>query len=182
MMSQADFVQTLERVRAGDGEAWGALYREHVPGVFRLCRRALPTREDAEDATADIFLKVRLKLMQYDSNRPFRPWLYKLAANHCWDELRRRRRKTELPDPDTLSAGTPGPLAHLITQEEGRDVRAGLRKLGDRDRLVVVMRYYAELSYKEIADVLSVPPSLVGVLLLRARRRLRQILVEEGKA
>ena len=197
-MSQADLARNVARVRAGETDAWGQLYEELAPSVFRLCRRVLPTREDAEDATTEIFLKVRLRLDQYDSSRPFRPWLYKIASNHCWDELRKRRARgeTEAGDLDALHAessghtqqaqqaqqGQQGPLGSLLAQQSRKDIRGAVAKLGDRDRLAVAMRYFAELSYQEIADVLGMNSSAVGVLLLRARRRLRQTLVEEGKA
>ncbi|MEE9179410.1 MAG: sigma-70 family RNA polymerase sigma factor [Vicinamibacteria bacterium] len=189
MMSQADLARNVARVRAGETDAWGQLYEELAPSVFRLCRRVLPTREDTEDATTEIFLKVRLRLDQYDSSRPFRPWLYKLASNHCWDELRKRqvRGETEAGDLDALQAESSGqaqqgPLASLLAQQDRKDIRRAVAKLADRDRLAIAMRYFAELSYQEIADVLGMNSSAVGVLLLRARRRLRQTLVEEGKA
>src|SRR5919204_4932872 len=76
--------EILSRARAGDAEAWGDLYRLHAPAIFRFCRRALPTREDAEDATMEVFMKIRDKLVQYDETRSFSAWLYKVAANHCW--------------------------------------------------------------------------------------------------
>ena len=184
MMSQAELVARIARVQAGEADAWGELYQELAPSVFRLCRRSLRTREDAEDATTEIFLKVRVKLTQYDTDRPFRPWLFKLAANHCWDELRRRRRRGEIGDLDSLGAESPepGPLAQLLAEQKREDVRTALAKLNDRDRLALTMRYYAELSYQEIAEVLSVTSTVVGVLLLRARRRLRLRLVDEGRA
>ena len=71
----------VARARAGDAEAWGDLYREYAPAIFRFCRRALPTREDAEDATMEIFMKIRDKLDQYDATRPFSAWLYKVARD-----------------------------------------------------------------------------------------------------
>src|SRR5438094_8309102 len=98
----------IARARAGDAEAWGDLYKEYAPAIFRFCRRALPTREDAEDATMDVFLKVKEKLPQYDATRPFTAWLYRVSANHCWDLLRRRkvRQGKETEDVETL------PLEH----------------------------------------------------------------------
>src|SRR5215813_7949841 len=87
----SDATEVIAKARTGDAEAWGDLYREHAPAIFRFCRRALPTREDAEDATMEIFMKIRDKLNQYDASRPFTAWLYRVAANHCWDLLRRRK-------------------------------------------------------------------------------------------
>src|SRR6195256_6705532 len=83
--------EAIARARAGDAEAWGELYREYAPAMFRFCRRALPTREDAEDATMEIFMKLKVKLVQYDATRSFSAWLYKVSANHCGDMLRRRK-------------------------------------------------------------------------------------------
>src|ERR1700740_434064 len=100
--------EAITRAKAGDAEAWGELYRAYAPAIFRFCRRALPTREDAEDATTEVFMKVHDKLHQYDPTRAFSSWLYKVAANHCWDLLRRRkiRQDKETEDLDTL------PLEH----------------------------------------------------------------------
>ena len=77
----------IVRARTGDADAWGDLYREFAPAIFRFCRRAMPTHEDAEDATMEIFMKLRGKLGQYDPNRSFTAWLYKVAANHCTGAL-----------------------------------------------------------------------------------------------
>src|SRR6202521_4347586 len=110
--------EVITRARAGDAEAWGELYREHAPAIFRFCRRAMPTREDAEDATMDIFIKVRQKLSQYDAGRPFGAWLYTVAANHCWDLLRRRKLRQGLETGEVenmpLEHPDPGQLEQLI--------------------------------------------------------------------
>src|ERR1700722_1208264 len=83
--------EAIARARAGDAEAWGDLYREYAPAIFRFCRRALPTREDAEDATMEIFMKLRAKLKQYDQERSFSAWPYKVAPNPRRDVLGRRK-------------------------------------------------------------------------------------------
>ncbi len=79
---QSGAQERIAQAKAGNAEAWGDLYREYAPAIFRFCRRAMPTREDAEDATMDIFIKVPQKLSQYDASRPFGAWLYTVAANH----------------------------------------------------------------------------------------------------
>jgi hypothetical protein len=91
-----ELADTIRQARAGDRHAWGELYRWSLPAVFRFCGRVLASREDAEDAPAEILLKVREKLGQYNTERPFSAWLYKVAANHCWDLLRRRRVRQDL--------------------------------------------------------------------------------------
>src|SRR5262244_2673404 len=173
-------IEAIARARAGDAEAWGALYRDYSPAMFRFCRRALPTREDAEDATMDIFIKIQKNLAQYDPSRSFSAWLYKVAANHCWDLLRRRkiRQDKETEDVETVPLEHPDPnqLDRMIEQSTSDQVRHALAKLGPRARMALVMRYYSDMSYDEIADALGVRRAFVGVVLLRARHELRHAL------
>src|SRR3977135_1318204 len=129
-MSPAEQAVAQERIalaKAGNAEAWGKLYPEPAPAIFRFCRRALPTREDAEDATMDVFMKLKGKINQYDTSRPFSAWLYKVAANHCWDKLRRRklRQDKETEDSDELPLEHPDPsqLDRLIEQRSSAEVR-----------------------------------------------------------
>ncbi len=174
--------ELIARARAGDTVAWGDLYREYAPAIFRFCRRAMPTREDAEDATMEIFMKLRDKLSQYDASRSFTAWLYKVSANHCWDMLRRRkvRQDKEIGEIEDmpLEAPEPNQLEKLIEERSSEEVRKALDKLGVRARMALVMRYYSDMSYDEIADALGVRRAFVGVVLLRARHELRQALGE----
>src|SRR6202045_1999732 len=188
-MSPAEQAVAQERIaqaKAGNAEAWGGLYREHAPAIFRFCRRAMPTREDAEDATMDIFAKLMRdnRLLQYDQSRSFSAWLYKVAANHCWDVLRRRktRQDKETDDLENVPLEHPDPnqLDRLIEQRTSEEVRRALDKMGARARMALVMRYYSDMSYDEIADALGVRRAFVGVVLLRARHELRQTLGQTG--
>jgi RNA polymerase sigma-70 factor, ECF subfamily len=181
---KAEPTEAIARARTGDADAWGVLYREYAPAIFRFCRRALPTREDAEDATMDVFMKLKDKLVQYDESRSFTAWLYKVAANHCWDVLRRRKtrqdRETEDLENVPLEHPDPNQLDRLIEQRTSEEVRRALDKLGSRARMALVMRYYSDMSYDEIADALGVRRAFVGVVLLRARHELRQALGHSG--
>ena len=179
-MNDAELTDVLSHLRAGDPDACGELYRRYAPAIFRFCRRALPTREDAEDATTEIFMKVRQKLGTFDSSRPFTAWLYKVASNHCWDVLRRRRSRQNLETEDSemlpLEHPDPSQLERLQTEHTSEELRSALAKLPDRARMALVLRYYADMSYDEVADTLGVRRAFVGVLLLRARHQLREVL------
>jgi RNA polymerase sigma-70 factor (ECF subfamily) len=172
--------EAIARARGGDADAWGQLYHDYAPAIFRFCRRALPTREDAEDATMEVFMKLRGKLNQYDETRSFSAWLYKITANHCWDVLRRRRirqdKETEDVESVPLEHPDPSQLELLIEQRTSEEVRKALAKMSGRARMALVMRYYSDMSYDEIADALGVRRAFVGVVLLRARHELRQAL------
>jgi RNA polymerase sigma-70 factor, ECF subfamily len=185
---KSEATEAIARARTGDADAWGELYREYAPAIFRFCRRALPTREDAEDATMEIFAKLMRdnKLLQYDQSRSFTAWLYKVAANHCWDTLRRRksRQDKETEDLENVPLEHPDPnqLDQLIEQRTSEEVRRALDKLGSRARMALVMRYYSDMSYDEIAEALGVRRAFVGVVLLRARHELRQALGQSALA
>jgi RNA polymerase sigma factor (sigma-70 family) len=183
---QAVAQERIAQAKAGNAEAWGELYRQYAPAIFRFCRRAMPTREDAEDATMDIFIKVRQKLSQYDSSRPFSAWLYTVAANHCWDLLRRRKLRQDLETGEVenmpLEHPDPGQLDQLIERRSGQEVRRALDKLPARSRMALVLRYYSDMSYDDIAATLGVRRTFVGVVLLRARHQLREILKGHGGA
>jgi len=184
-MNATDLAAALSLVRGGNPDAWGDLYRQYAPAIFRFCRRALPSREDAEDATTEIFMKVRQKIGQYDPSRPFTAWLYKVAANHCWDLLRRRRIRQDLEIGEVenlpLEHPDPGQLERLLEAHSGQEVRTALDKLPPRARMALVLRYYSDMSYEEIADSLGVRRAFVGVLLLRARHQLRDALSGHGE-
>lgn len=188
-MHPADEAVLQERIalaKAGNAEAWGELYREYAPAIFRFCRRAMPTREDAEDATMDIFVKVRQKLSQYDATRPFSAWLYTVAANHCWDLLRRRKLRQDLETGEVenmpLEHPDPGQLEQLVQQRTSQEIRRAMDKLPSRSRMALVLRYYSDMSYDEIAATLGVRRTFVGVVLLRARHQLREILGGKGSS
>jgi RNA polymerase sigma-70 factor (ECF subfamily) len=179
-MAGAEPGALIARAQAGDAEAWGQLYQQYAPAIYRFCRRTLPTREDAEDATMEIFIKLRERLRQYDASRPFRAWLYKVAANHCWDLLRRRRVRQDLEteEADALPLAHPAPsqIEQLLERHTGLEVRRALERLPARARMALVLRYYAEMSYDEIAETLGIRRNFVGVVLLRARHQLREQL------
>jgi RNA polymerase sigma-70 factor (ECF subfamily) len=128
-------------------------------------------------------MKVRQKIGQYDASRPFSSWLYKVAANHCWDLLRRRRIRQDLETGDIenmpLEHPDPGQLQQLLEQHSSQEVRNALDKLPTRARMALVLRYYSDMSYGDIADSLGVRRAFVGVLLLRARHQLRDVLTEK---
>jgi RNA polymerase sigma-70 factor, ECF subfamily len=177
---QQRLAEVIARARMGSLEAWGELYRDFAGPIFRFCRRALPAREDAEDATTEIFMKLREKLGQYDSSRPFQAWLYKVSANHCWDLLRRRRIRQDLETEGVeelpLAHPEPSQLEKLVEQRTSLEVRDALAKLPARSRMALVLRYYSDMSYDEIAEALGIRRNFVGVVLLRARHQLREVL------
>lgn len=181
-------VSDLEGLRgapeAGDETSFEALFRAHEADLQRHCRRLLGDEAD-RDATQEVFLRARRGFASWDRERPFRPWLLAVAGNHCIDQLRRRSRETRIFDGRDLDPGDlldPGPsplrLA-LRTEERGRLLDA-LDGLPQKYRLPLVLRYFQELDYDAIADVLGVSRGQVGTLLFRAKRLLRRALRDDA--
>jgi RNA polymerase sigma-70 factor (ECF subfamily) len=161
-----------------------ALYREHYHHVLALCRRMLGGATDPEDATQEVFMRGYRSIGSYQRQRPFAPWIRSIAANHCIDLLRQRTRLEDLVDSSAdgeaaaLNAADPADdgLAALVTARHADAIVRAVDALPDKYRLPVVMAYYADASYDEIAAALDTSRNHVGVLLLRARERLRRDL------
>ncbi|MGH0036257.1 MAG: RNA polymerase sigma factor [Myxococcota bacterium] len=181
-VSAAEPRDLLERARGGDGAAFAELFSRFERDVARLCHRMLDgTGADAEDAAAEVFLRARRSLSGVDPDRPFRAWLLAVANHHCIDVLRRRLRERrlfvadsgeELPEQDPA----PSPLSALLWAERRDELAAAIDALPARYRVPLVLRYFSELDYKAIAEVLDVTPVQVNNWLYRGRRALRESL------
>jgi len=175
----------VARAALGDREAFGDLFGAYAGPVTRLCRRMLGSDEDAKDAQSEVFLRAREALPGYDPRRSFRSWLLAIAAHHCIDQLRRRAVEGRLFDAadlseDTLPSAAPSPLGSALARERRDQVLAALDALAPRHRAPLVLRYFAELPYDAMAELLGVRARDVGVLLFRAKLRLREALSAGG--
>lgn len=171
----------VTRAGKGDDEAFGELYRLYQRRVFGLCRYMLGTLELAEDATSEVFLRARKAMSSYDSALPFDRWLLSIASHHCIDQLRRRRVEGRLFQPSAAEAPEPpgpalSPLVQLLSAEERDRIRVFVSRLPERYRLPVLLRYYSELSYDQIAAALGLSRNNVATLLFRAKKDLRRQL------
>jgi RNA polymerase sigma-70 factor (ECF subfamily) len=178
--------QVLDRAALGDRGALAELYDRFAGDVDRLCRRMLGTDEAAADARSEVFLRVQQAFASYERSRPFRPWLLAIAGHYCVDCLRRQRTEGRLFDPkelgeEDLPERGPNPLGAALLREREEALRAALAALPARYRAPLVLRYFAELSYEDIARVLDVKPGQAGVLLHRAKLRLRAALAGEAR-
>jgi len=183
-----DLESVIERAQSHDAEALGEIYRRFVRRVFGLCRYMLSSRESAEDATSEVFLKLQRSIESYDGSIPFPGWLLRLASNQCIDVLRRRGRgRKVMAEPEAgaeaidAASSEPSPLGALISKEERAKVRDTVARLPENYRVPLVLRYYSELSYDEIAHELGLEKNHVGALIFRAKQELRRRLAPGSK-
>jgi RNA polymerase sigma-70 factor (ECF subfamily) len=163
------------RAAGGDRRAFEVLVTRHRRAVYRLCWSATGNPADADDAAQETFLRVYRALPSYDPERPFGPWLRKIAWN-CGLSVRRDGQAgvpmvsgEELPDP---ADPADGPEAAASGNEEKRRVAAAMAGLPAELRTVMVLRAVEGLSYAEIAEAAGIPAGTVMSRLSRARQRL----------
>jgi RNA polymerase sigma-70 factor (ECF subfamily) len=155
--------------------------------VVGTALRLVGDREVALEVTNATFFKLSRSLDRYDPGRPLRPWLLRIAANEALNWLRRRHRERErlvggLAGAAALAhaVGGPDPEAEMLAAERREAVRAALIRLPDRQRRLLALRFFHQLSYAEIGHRTGQDKNTVGVQLLRARRRLRDELHRGG--
>jgi len=157
--------------QAGDDIAFVALYNRYKLSVYRFCLRMLGSGDSAKDVVQGIFVKVYERRLQIRSPESFRSWLFTVARNDCLTSLRHAGDRVCLADEAT---------AHLATEHHYDDaagiVNAGLAHLAPGDREVLLLREYENLTYRQIAEVLSISESAVKSRLFTARRRIFEIL------
>ena len=161
--------------RAGDRHAFSCLVVAYQTPIYNLCYRLLGNSHDAEEAAQEAFLRAYTRLSSYDPARPFKTWLFSIAHHYCIDRLRRRRLAwLSLDDepelqPANWRSATPTPEEQAIRHEREADVQDALAALPPKDRSALVMRYWYDLSYEEIAAATSSTVSAVKSRLHRAR-------------
>ena len=166
----------IQRALAGDQEAFACLVKAYQTAVYNLAYRMLGNATEAEDAAQETFLKAYTRLKTYDSGRKFSSWLLAIASHHCIDRLRQRRfalSLDELPPWRWLSSSS-RPEEIVIQSEERGEVRQLLAQLPPHYRTAVILHYWYDLSYQEIAEATETTESAVKSTLYRARRKLAQ--------
>jgi len=183
-MEETGLRTTLNQPLQTCTEVLSTIYTAHYRHVLRVCRRFFRQPEDAEDAAAEVFLKLHRVLETRDASLPFRPWVSKVAGRHCIDKLRQRKREkgscmdgadlSELPD-----YSSPSPLSQILRTEERFEVRKQLIRLPEKYKVPLVLRYYKQMSYPEIARALKRQLPAVRVMIFRAKEQLRRNLRRE---
>ena len=176
-MDEAQLEIVLRDAQMGDAVALGRVYDEFSSRVFGLCRKMLGSRAAAEDATSEVFERAYQSLESYDRERPFDRWILTIASRHCLNRLRRERFEKRLfhdePVEVPAPAATTSPLVALETREQRQALLEAIDTLPENYRLPLVLKYYGDLSYDEIAEQLATTRNNVAVLLHRAKRELR---------
>lgn len=164
----------LVAARAGDQDAFARLLQGVLASAYRLAFAMLGSRASAEDAVQEASLKAWRKLDRLNDNLPLRPWFLAIVANEC-RSLRRARWWRVIPLP-----GPGEPIDYPDDHEGNLDLRRAVSSLSREDRLVLVLRYYLDLSVADTAALMRVSPDAVKARTHRAVARLRGSLAAQG--
>lgn len=175
------------QVQAGDdAHAFAQLVRRWEAPIQRLCTRMLGDAHRAEDLTQDAFARLFAKRKEYQPTGKFSTFLWRIALNLCYDELRRLKRRGESPLDDiefpegnelpSLQHSDPAPDAAMIEREKEEIVRNAVLQLSEAYRSVIVLRHYENLKFREIAEVLDVPEGTVKSRMAEALTQLQRKL------
>jgi len=173
--------QLVERTQQGDAGAFGVLVERFEPKMTRYASRFLYDYEDREDAVQNVFLRAYENIQSFRTSERFSPWLYRVAHNVFINIIRKKgREKVSFVDLDTLfPAGVPDDaMSEASIVDDYPHMDAHIARLDPKYREVLVLFYFEEKGYDEIADILHIPKSTVGVRLARGRAVLKKIINE----
>jgi len=166
----------ISLAQTGDLEAFATLFEQYKNLVYKTSYLILGDAHEAEDALQEVFLLVHKSLATFDARKgAFTTWLHRITLNFCLNHRRRRWHHSSLEDISPMPA-TNFPGAQLAEEDS---LWQATRSLSDKQQVIVILRYYLELPYAEIASILDVPLGTVKSRLDLALKTLRKILEEQ---
>jgi RNA polymerase sigma-70 factor, ECF subfamily len=182
-ISAIDFM-LMERIGAGDHDAFRQLVERHQHAVIGTVAKMLGNASESEDIAQQVFLRIWRNAKRYRPDAKFTTYLFTITRNLVFNESRRKSRKKEVSSDEReensqqVTAANPDrqPDAELLQAELQSAVDAAIAALPEAQRMAVVLRRYEQLSYEEIANVLGLSVSAIKSLLFRARSALREAL------
>ena len=171
-----------ELVQQGNTDEFRVLVGRYEAKMFRYAKRFLFDGDEAKDLVQDVFIKAYMNIQGFDTDRRFSPWIYRIAHNEFVNAIKKRQKDKNLISLSYLDVLFPHPLAKEAADDEvnRKELKALLdtsfEKLNPRYREPLALYYYEDMDYKEIAEILQVPVSTVGVWLQRGRAELRKMV------
>jgi RNA polymerase sigma-70 factor (ECF subfamily) len=168
----------LARARGGSFPAFEEIVKRYERRVYGIALRIVRRHEVADDVAQEAFMRAHQALSTFDLDRPFGPWICRIAANLAINHVRSpEARETPLPEGHAESAAPGRGALDLVLEREAQEVlERALGALPAEQRAVFALRTFEELSYREIADTLGISIGTVMSRLSRARERLREAL------
>lgn len=165
-------------VQKGDTEAFGFLVERYESKMHRYAKKFLFDQEEVQDLVQEVFIKAYIHINTFDTKRKFSSWLYRIAHNEYINALKKKtgtftRLSLDVILPYAKSTLATDDMVHEADMQKIIDTC--LSELDPKYREPMVLYFIEELSYKEIAEVLRIPASTVGVRITRAKNQLKKI-------
>ena len=167
--------QWIAEAKAGDKDAFAKLVEKYKKPVYSVCYRMLGTPTAAEDAAQEAFIRAYMAIDRYDPSRSFATWVLSIASNYSIDQLRKKKVIILSMDNEKhawLAPPDPGPSPEKATLEKEKlgQIQSLLTSLNEVDRAAVILQYWHDYSYEQIAETLDLSSSAVKSRLFRARQ------------
>jgi RNA polymerase sigma-70 factor (ECF subfamily) len=163
--------EILALVKKGDAQAYQQIVKKYMQTAYYIALGFVHNHQDALDLSQESFIKAFRKIKSFDAGRPFFPWFYRILKNLCIDHFKRIRRRREIPLEESY---------FLIQDREDKEMKEamwqGIKKLPFEQKEIIILRYFREYSYEEIAEITGKPIGTVMSSLHYAKKRLKDIV------
>ena len=163
--------EALKRVQNGNREAYQVIVLRYMQTAYFIALGFVHNQQDALDISQDAFIRAFRKIKKFDIQKPFFPWFYKLLKNLSLDHIKRRKRLNEVPLEECRI---------FKKEKDNRELKAtiwkGIEELTDDHREIIILRYFRQFSYQEIAEITDKPIGTVMSCLYYAKQRLKDVM------
>ncbi|MBP1649098.1 MAG: polymerase, sigma-24 subunit, subfamily [Bacteroidetes bacterium] len=181
-MEELSDLQLIEEVRNGKRRAFTELMRRYQQRIYWAARRIVGTHEDADDIAQEAFVKAYTALGDFRGESSFYTWLYRIAINLSLNAIRKRQLVNYLRENDTIGRffpSTEDPSRQVEFKETQSRLQEAIARLPEKQRAVFVMRYYDEMSYEEISEVMKTSVGGLKANYFHALRKVREYMTDE---
>jgi RNA polymerase sigma-70 factor (ECF subfamily) len=165
--------EILELVKKGNREAYGEIVKKYMKSAYYITLGFVHNHQDALDLSQEAFIKAFRKIKRFDTEKAFFPWFYKLMKNLCLDYLRKKKKRSEVPLEGTEASQD---------ERQNAEIREALGKaiaeLPFEQREVIILRYFQQLSYRELSEMTGKPIGSVMSSLYYAKKKLKEIMAK----
>jgi len=163
--------EILEVIQKGNKEAYQEIVVRYMQSAYYVALSFVHNQQDALDISQDAFIRAYRRIKKFDTERPFFPWFYKILKNLCIDYFKKRQRRNEVPLEN---------VRVLEVEHEDREMKKalwkGIEELPPEQKEIIILRYFRQLSYQEMAEVLGKPIGTIMSSLYYAKKRLKGIV------
>lgn len=182
-MNEKEIIQCVSDCLNGNKESFNLIFKFYKKKIFNLCYHYIGIIPDAEDAAVEVLFKVYNSLKKFDNRYKFSTWIYKIAYNYSIEILRKKKREDKYINSGSFRelkfVEKDTPSTQLFELNKKENFKEELKKIPKNFQEVLMLKYYHDLSYQQISEIMNLPKNTVGILILRAKKALKKQIVKE---